>query len=169
MPLNVFFDWLVSDHVNKMAAVTDNDAQRNISTDILKLEEIGFTSNVIQSIFFEYAIFSTVCFAAQFFVTMSTWYFKENNQSKCQEILVWGNLFLNDLPQCVVTTIIVHGTGDVYMPYFCSTMLGVIGNYMVFAALSPKATFYYPNAMACHGLLVTICLITQIVLFIRAI
>ena len=152
-----------------MAAVSDNDAQRNISTDISKLKEIGFTSNVIQSIFLEFAIFSTVCFAAQFFVTMSTWYFKENNQSKCQEILVWGNLFLNDLPQCLVTTSIVHGTGDVYMPCFCSTMLGVIGNYMVFIALSNVATFYYPKVIACHGSFVTIWFITNIAFTVRAV
>ena len=172
MPVNVFFDWIVSDHVNKMVDLTENDTPIGGSAHISSfknLYDIGVTSNAIQFIFLGFAIFTTLCFAGQFFVTIMTWYSKDKNKSTLLEILVWTSLFLNDLPHCIVTTMVVYGTGDVYVPYIYSTMLGVIGNYMIFIALSNMAAFYYPKVIICHGIVTVICFITQVVLVTKAI
>ena len=162
---NLLFDWLVNDHVNRIAAMLERSKLRNSSADIpslKKLHDIGLDWNAIQFVFLEFAIFTTICFALQFFGTMLTWCFTDNNKSPFQKILVWASLFLNDLPQFILTAIVTYATDDVYIPYFCSTVLGVVGNYILFLALSNIGAFHYPKVIWCHAALTVICLIIQI-------
>ena len=170
MPVNVFIDWIVSYHVNKMTDLTDNDTPMGSAhiSRFKKLYDNGVTSNAIQFIFLGFAIFTTICFAGQFFVTILTWYFKDQKKSTLLEILVWASLFLNDLPQSILTTIVVYVTGDEFLPYLWSTIVGAVGNYMIFIALGHMAAFYYPKVIIWHGIVIVICFITQVMLVTKA-
>ena len=163
---NLFFDWLVNDHVDKIATMLERGKlQDGESTNIPSLQtlyDIGIDWNVIGAIFLVFAILSTICYALQFFGTMLTWLFKDKNKSSFQSFLLFASLLLNDLPQCILITIVTYATDDVYIPYFCSTLLGVLGNYIIFIALSNTHSFYYPKVVCCHAVLVGICLTIQI-------
>ena len=163
---NIFFDWLVNDHVSKIVAMLEhskvwNGSTRHISS-LKVLHDIGIDWSVIGATFLVFAILSTICYALQFFGTMITWLFKDHNKSVFQSFLIWISLILIDLPQCVIITIVTYVTDDVYIPYFCSTLLGVLGNYLIFIALSNTHVLYYPKVVCCHAVLVGICLTIQI-------
>lgn len=167
---NLCFDWIVKDHVSKIAAILEHSKLWNSSADIPSLQkyhDIGIDWNKMNIIFLEFAIATTVCFALQFSGTMIRLRFF-TNKSPFQKFLVWANLFLNDLPQCITTAIVTFAIDDVYIPYFCSTMLGVIGNYVMYIALSDTTTFHYPKLIWIHVTMTVICLVVQVALITKA-
>ena len=128
-----------------------------------KVQDIGINWNAIRIAFLEFAIFSTVCVA---FLFSGTFFSLRACEEKWpyQKFVVWNSLFFNDLPQCIATAIITFAADDVYIPYFGSTMLGVIGNYTMFVALYNTNIFHYPKIIWCHIALTGICLVVQIAL-----
>ena len=167
---NLGFDWVVNFHVSEIAAMLEQRRFRLNWTHISSLEkvhDIGINWNAIRITFFEFAIFSTVCIAFLFSGTLLSLRVCEE-KSPYQKFLVWFSLFFNDLPQCIATAIITFAADDVYIPYFCSTLLGVIGNYTMFVALYNTNTLHYPKVIWCHIALTVICLVVQVALISKA-
>ena len=167
---NLCLDWIVNDHVSKIAAMLEHGKLWNSSVHIPSLQkyhDIGTDWNAVRIVFLEFSIFTTICFALQFCGTMIRLRFFTNT-SPFQKCLVLMSLFLNDLPQYIATAIVTFAIDDVYIPYFCSTILGVIGNYIMFIALIDTAAFHYPKVIWFHVALTVICLVVQIALITKA-
>ena len=69
---NIFSNWLVNSHVNNISTILEDTKVRNDSAAIqsLKKHHIDLDWNAIHIIFLEFALFSTICYAPQFFGTM---------------------------------------------------------------------------------------------------
>ena len=137
-----------------------------VISSLQEVHDIGIDWNTIRVIFLEFAIFTTVSITLLCSGTMLSLRFREE-RSPYQKFLVWFSLILNDLPQCIVTAIVTFATDDVYIPFFCSTMLGAIGNYIMFIALSNTAAFHYPKLIWCHVAMTVICLVIPIALITK--
>ena len=44
--------------------------------------------------------------------------------------------------------IVMYATDDSYLPYFVATILGVLGNYLIFLAFSDTRALHYPKDVA---------------------
>ena len=138
--------------MSKLAAVLQHGKLWNSSADNPSLQEyhynIGYDWNAVRVIFPEFAIVTTVCFALQFCGLMIRLHFFLN-RSPFQNCLVLVNLFLNDLPQCIVTVIVTFAIDNIYLPYFGSTMLEVIGNYILFITVRRYAANNWQISTSC--------------------
>ena len=153
--------------MSKIVAIFEHGADPVNIPSLQEYHDLGINWKAMRIVFLEFAIATSVCFTLQFCGTMLRLRFF-TNKSPFQKFLVWANLFLNDLPQCIAIVIVTFAVDDVYFPYFCSTILGVIGNYIMFIALSDTTTFHYPKLIWFHVALTVICLVVQIALITKA-
>ena len=157
--------------MNKIAATLERDKLLNGSTDIpglQKIHDIGFHWNAAQGIFLGLTISTTIVFILQVIEAIVRWYFKLDRRSPFQKCLVLISLFLNDFLQSIVTAIVLFAVDDVNILYFFSTLLGTLGNYIMFFAYFDTPNFHYPKAIVCHVALMFICFLIQFTNTIKA-
>lgn len=167
---NLIFDWIVYDHVSKIAAMLEHEIHRNGSADIHSLHEvhdIGTDWNAVWIIFLTSSILTSISFALQFFEWLLR-LIRDQNESPYQKLLILICLFLNDLSQYIVTIIIMYATDDVYISYFFSTLLGAIGNYIMFIALTDSKAFHFPKLILFHATLTVTYFVVLLVLMTKA-
>lgn len=162
---NLFFDWFVNSHANKIAVMQEPGHVWDYSSDIPSLKKLNIVHlnwYIIHILFLMLAILTTVFFGIQFFGTMLSWCFTDSNKMPLQKIFVWASMVFNDLPQCVLTTVLTYSTDDQYLPYLGSIILGVAGNSLIFYALSRTNTLHYPRMMCVLILVAFVCFIIQV-------
>ena len=168
---NLFFDWFVKNHVDRLVSIlllSDQWKSSAIVPSVKKVHDIRLDWEAIQIAYLVFAIFTTVFFGLQFFGTMLRWCFSNNDKMRFQKLFVWTNLFLNDLPQCILTVIISYATDDAFIPYLASSGLGVLGQYMIFYSLRSTEAFHFPKIIFFHALLTGICFVIQVALISKA-
>ena len=168
---NLFFDWFVKNHVDRLVSILLLSNQWKsfaIVPSVKKVHDIRLDLEAIQITYLVFAIFTTVFFGLQFFGTMLRWCFSNNDKMRFQKLFVWTNLFLNDLPQCILTVILSYATDDAFIPYLASSGLGVLGQYMIFYSLRSTEAFHYPKIIFFHALLTGICFVIQVALISKA-
>ena len=168
---NLIFDWFVKIHVDKLVSFLLQSDQWKVSAivpSVKKVHDISFDWEVIQVAYLAFALSSTVVFGLQFFGTMFKWYYSTNNDMRLLKLFVWTHLCLTDLPQCILTVILLYATDDVFIPYLISSGLGVLGQYMIFYSLRSTEAFHYPKIIFFHALLTGICFVIQVALISKA-
>ena len=161
---NLFFDWFVDNHVDRVIIkeALDNNNSRFTESNTLKAIHIfGLNWIGIKFAFKVLTICTTIIFAIQFIGTLISWVFMNDHKMVYQKFGMWLSLWLNDLPQSILVTIVVYATTDAYIPYIVSTSLGVLGQYLIYYALSNTEMFHYPKLLYCHMFLTAICFILQ--------
>ena len=162
---NLFFDWFVDNHVERVIikeALDNNKKSRFTESNTLKAIHIfGLNWIGIKFAFKVLTICTTIIFAIQFIGTLISWVFMNDHKMVYQKFGMWLSLWLNDLPQSILVTIVVYATTDAYIPYIVSTSLGVLGQYLIYYALSNTEMFHYPKLLYCHMFLTAICFILQ--------
>ena len=163
---NLFFDWFIVGHVDRViikeALDYNNNSQRFTESNTLKAIHIFSLNWVgIKAAFKVLTVCTTVIFAILFIGTLISWSFMNDHRMAYQKCIMWLSLWLNDLPQSILVTVVVYATTDAYIPYIVSTSLGVLGQYLIFYALSNTKMFHYPKLLYCHMFLTAICFILQ--------
>ena len=100
--VNLIFDWIVYDHVSKIAATLVHGNQWNGSADIHSLQEvhgIHLDWEAIRDVCLTFAILTSIVFTLQIIETVLR---MRTNEKKAhiQLVLVIINIVVNDLPQC---------------------------------------------------------------------
>ena len=156
---NFLCDLDMAEHVRLICVVEGGKLWND--TGIPGLREVydsGLDWNTVRIIFIGFSLFSFLFLVLSLFGTVLRFcVYGWDNSSPFQKCIVWINLFLNDLPQCILTSIVTSMiANDSYLVFIFSTLLGVLGNYILFFAFSKTTKFHYPRLFWCHVVLTVI-------------